>query len=51
MTLAELVEELEALQVAAEPESGHITADRLLLEYIDDKAVTEAFKRLQKWYS
>ena len=31
-------------------DEGHIKADKLLLEYINDKEVTELFNKLPKWY-
>jgi hypothetical protein len=31
-------------------DEGHIKADKLLLEYINDKEVTELFNNLPKWY-
>ena len=33
------------------PEETHLEADNLLLNYIDDKDVTEAFYRIRKWYA
>ena len=32
-------------------ESNHIDADNLLLEYINDKEITNAFNQICKWYS
>lgn len=32
-------------------ESNHIDADNLLLEYINDKDITDAFEQIKKWYS
>lgn len=32
-------------------ERNHIAADKALLEYIDDPAVTEAFDAIYKWYA
>lgn len=38
-------------EVSADPESGHLEADRALLEFIDDPEVTEAFEAIAKWYA
>ena len=32
-------------------EDAHIDADNLLLEFINDKEITEAFENISKWYS
>lgn len=32
-------------------ESSHLEADNLLLEYINDEAVTEAYNDIDKWYA
>ena len=32
-------------------EGDHIEADKLLLEYIDDKTVTKYFRKISKWYA
>jgi hypothetical protein len=34
-----------------DPESGHLTADELLLCYIGDPEIREAFEALDKWYA
>ncbi len=34
-----------------DPETGHLTADELLLEYIGDPEVTAAFHEIDKWYA
>ncbi len=57
MTKEELVKRLEGVE--AEPfedgsirdaENWHGDADSLLLEYINDETVTEAFNDITKWY-
>ena len=32
-------------------ESHHAEADELLLDYINDEKVTEAFNKIKKWYA
>lgn len=32
-------------------DEDHENADRLLLKYIDDERITEAFNEIEKWYS
>ncbi len=49
MTRQELLERLRALN-DSNPEL-HIKADELLIEFIDDKDVAEAFDAIEKWYS
>ena len=50
MTIEELKEKLRDC-INGGPEEGHIIADHLLLEYIDDDEVREIFTNLPKWYS
>ncbi len=51
MTKDELIVALYRIAVANEDrEQGHIYADKLLLEYIDDAEVTEAYRAIDKWY-
>jgi len=45
-----LLEELEKLQVNEEPVVEHEKADELLLQYIGDAEVTEAFNKINRWY-
>lgn len=33
------------------PESDHPKADMALLEYINDPEITEAFKKVERWYA
>lgn len=54
MTKKELLKGL--LKIKESETSGtadctHADADELLIEYIDDEGVKEAFKNLTKWYS
>ena len=51
MTKEELIIALKELQTYGDPESAHSQADRLLLAYINDTEVTEAFNGIDKWYA
>ncbi len=46
-----LIEYLKELKNHCDTESAHIEADNLLLEYICDDEITEAFKDIEKWYA
>jgi len=50
MDKAELLRKLKDLG-EDDPEIGHKLADRLLLEYINDVDVSEAFDFISKWYA
>lgn len=47
----ELIEKLKILQKKVDKEVAHIEADSLLLQYINDEDVTEAFEDINKWYA
>jgi len=47
----ELLDSLQALQDSKDYELAHITADELLLAYIGDKEITEAFNNITKHYA
>lgn len=47
----ELIEKLNKLNAFDDIETNHIQADSLLLEYINDFEIAEAFEKLHKWYS
>lgn len=51
MTKEELIQRLSALTSNSDLEAAHVAADGLLLQYIDDEAVDEAFAAIEKWYS
>ena len=36
---------------SGDTENDHLTADDLLLEYIDDKEITDAYNEVDKWYA
>lgn len=46
-----LLKELKKLQKEYDIESGHAEADNLLLEYIGDSDIEEAYNAIQKWYA
>jgi hypothetical protein len=54
MSIEELREKLRALledREDADTENDHVRADDLLLDYINDAEVSEAFNALEKWYA
>lgn len=49
-----LIEDLEALhptESGCDVEVNHAAADDLLIGYINDAAITEAYEAIEKWYS
>jgi hypothetical protein len=44
-----MLNELQVLQDSKDYELAHITADELLLAYIGDKEITEAFNKITKY--
>lgn len=50
MTKQELIDKLSLLHTG-DDERDHINADDLLLEYINDKDISEAFECIEKWYA
>lgn len=51
MTKQELLDKLIFLQQDKDYEVAHELADRLLLEYINDKAIEQAFHNIEKYYA
>lgn len=51
LTKEELLAKLRELQAPSDPEIAHNEADDALLEFIDDVEVTEAFRKIKKWYA
>ena len=58
MTIDELIEQLTALQTYKHPQLGwddweaaHSLADALLVAYINDQRVTDAFAGITRWYA
>lgn len=50
MTREDLVERLHALAVMEDREAAHAQADDLLLTFIGDNEVREAFNSQEMWY-
>lgn len=51
MTRDELIQKLETLIGASDVEQAHYDADALLLKYINDADIAEAFSNIPKWYA
>lgn len=51
MTKDELLKALSECDKGVDEEIAHVRADKLLLEYIDDIDITEAFDKIEKWYA
>ena len=53
MKIGELVQRLKDIRESAEfdEEVAHLRADELLLEFINDLDVKEAFTAIKKWYA
>lgn len=45
------MERLKELQLNSDPEQDHSDADDLLLLFINDVEITEAFNEIEKWYA
>ena len=50
VTKAEVLETFKELE-EADPELAHSEADELLLRYINDKDIEEAFEEVPRWYA
>lgn len=51
MSKEELIEQLNSLSDDSDVEGNHIEADELLIAYINDEDVKQAFESISKWYS
>ena len=51
MKKEELVDALHELSTDDDTEDAHIKADELLLKYINDDEINEAFHSIDKWYA
>lgn len=51
LSKAQLLKKLEKCAKSRDAESAHGDADTLLLDYIDDEEITEAYDRIDKWYA
>lgn len=49
----ELINELNAIadNGGYDQENNHVMADELLLKYIDDSEIKEAYDKIDKWYA
>ena len=50
MEIQELIDKLTTLNKDDDIEGNHISADVLLLQYIDNPEVSKAFHDIEKWY-
>ena len=53
MTKKELIEQLKELVESSwsNAENAHAAADKLLLEFVNDSEITEAFEQIEKYYA
>ncbi|MCP3681276.1 MAG: hypothetical protein GY861_01175 [bacterium] len=51
MTKDELLQKLKECAFGGDTERDHAKADDLLIEYINDKDIENAYKAVEKWYA
>ena len=51
MSIEELKQKMSALRDNDDEELRHVELDNLLLQYINDKEITEIFESIDKWYA
>lgn len=51
MTKTELIARLKACAENGDTESAHCDADDLLIGFINDPKITEAYESVPKWYA
>ncbi|KKN17516.1 hypothetical protein LCGC14_0965010 [marine sediment metagenome] len=53
MKQKEIIAELKELQRLSkhDPEVAHDEADKLILKYVNDGEITEAFNLIKRWYT
>jgi hypothetical protein len=51
LTKARLLKKLEKCAKSYDTEAAHCDADALLVEYIDDEEIAEAYSKVDKWYA
>lgn len=52
LTKTQLLEQLKSIHAQSrDPEGDHVNADQLLLDYINDPEITQAFELIDKWYA
>ena len=50
LTKKELIKRLNELKDCKDSQYRHIEADRLLIQFIEDKEIKEAYEAISKWY-
>lgn len=51
LTKKRLIAKLDKLARSYDTESAHCDADALLVEFIDDQEIADAYNRIDKWYA
>jgi len=51
MSKEELIRKLSELQSSGDTEQAHSDADDLLVEYINDAEISEAYNAIDKWFA
>lgn len=51
MTKEELIKRLKELPKSCDTETAHLNADNLLILYINDADIMEAYHAINKWYA
>ncbi len=51
MTKQELIEKLKELHDNFDVEVAHVKADDLIIEFINDEEIKEAYDNVPKWYA
>lgn len=51
MTKEQLIKRLKELSEGGDVEINHGEADDLLLEFIGDKEISDAYNEIEKWYA
>jgi hypothetical protein len=51
LTKKQLIARLNKLEKSRDTESAHCEADALLVEFIDDRDIADAYNRIHKWYA
>lgn len=51
MEKKELIDLLQIEEAYGDPEAAHSNADELLLSYINDPDIRDAYSKIKKWYA
>lgn len=51
LSKVQLLKKLEKCAKSYDTEAAHCDADALLVEYIDDEEIAEAYNKIDKWYA